>query len=198
MHHATNRVLKYGGILGSCAAFVVCTMYVTQSTAESSTGSPDEVASASANPSREPGATGITIPKGYRDWRLVSVAHEAGNLNDIRAILGNDATIKAYREHASSFPDGAVIARLAWKFVPSETNDRVFGRQQSFVAGPQPNWYLQLMVKDSRKYSATGGWGFAQFDKDGNPSANEAQLKACFPCHTPAKGHDYVFTQYAP
>jgi hypothetical protein len=40
----------------------------------------------------------IQIPAGYRDWRLISVAHEAGNLNDIRAVLGNDAAIEAYRK----------------------------------------------------------------------------------------------------
>jgi hypothetical protein len=41
---------------------------------------------------------GVTIPPGYRDWRLISVAHEEGRLNDLRAILGNDRAIKAYRE----------------------------------------------------------------------------------------------------
>ena len=56
---------------------------------------------------------GIKIFPGYRDWKLISVAHEAGNLNDIRAILGNDIAIKSYREGKQSFPDGAVIARLS-------------------------------------------------------------------------------------
>jgi hypothetical protein len=41
---------------------------------------------------------GVKIPAGYRDWRLISVAHEEGNLNDLRAILGNDVAIKAYQE----------------------------------------------------------------------------------------------------
>jgi len=134
------------------------------------------------------------IPPGYRDWRLISVAHEAGDLNDFRAILGNDVAIKAYREEKLPFPDGTIIARLAWSYVPSEENNKVFGRAQSFVAGPPIN--LQLMVKDSRKYAATGGWGFAQF-KDGKP-ADEALLKTCFPCHEPAKAQDFVFTRYSP
>ena len=140
---------------------------------------------------------GIKIFPRYRDWRLVSVAHEEGTLNDLRAILGNDIAIKAYREGKLPFPDGAIIARLAWSYVPSEENDKVFGRRQSFVPGPQPEWYLQFMVKDSKKYAATGGWGFAQFDKDGKP-ADEAMHKTCFPCHEPAKARDLVFTYYAP
>jgi hypothetical protein len=137
---------------------------------------------------------GIKVPPGFRDWKLISVAHEAGNLNDFRAVLGNDVAIKAYREEKLPFPDGAIIARLAWSYVPSEENNKVFGRAQSFVAGPPIN--IQFMVKDSKKYMATGGWGFAQF-KDGKP-ADEALHKTCFPCHEPGKARDFVFTHYAP
>ena len=137
---------------------------------------------------------GIKIPPGYRDWKLISVAHEEGNLNDLRALLGNDVAIKAYREGKLPFPDGTIIARLAWSYVPSEENNKVFGRSQSFVAGPATN--VQFMVKDSKKYAATGGWGFAQF-KDGKP-ADAALLKTCFPCHEPVKARDFVFTHYAP
>jgi len=60
------------------------------------------------------------IPPGYRDWKVVSVAHEEGDLNDIRAILGNDLAIKAYRAGKLPFPDGAIIGRIAWSYVPSE------------------------------------------------------------------------------
>src|SRR5471032_2168610 len=130
---------------------------------------------------------GIKIPPGYRDWKLISVAHEEGKNNDLRAILGNDVAIKAYREGKLPFPDGTIIARLAWSYVSSEENNKVFGRAQSFVPGPAPNRYLQFMVKDSKKYAATGGWGFAQFNNEGKPSADEAKLKTCFPCHEPVK-----------
>lgn len=62
-----------------------------------------------------------------------------------------------------SFPDGAIIGRIAWNYTASEENNKVFGREQSFVPGDPPLWYLQFMVKDSKKYAATGGWGYAQF-----------------------------------
>ena len=137
---------------------------------------------------------GVKIPSGYRDWRLVSVAHEAGNLNDFRAILGNDVAIKAYREGKLPFPDGTILVRLAWSYVTSEENNKVFGRDQSFVAGPPIN--VQLMVKDSRKYAATGGWGFGFFE-DGKP-VEGAPMNSCFPCHNQAKASDLVFTHYAP
>ena len=134
------------------------------------------------------------IPPGYRSWQLISVAHEEGNLNSFAAILGNDVAIKAYTEGKLPFPDGAIIAALHWRFVSSEENNKVFGRPQSFVAGPPTN--VQFMVKDSTKYALTGGWGFAHFN-DGKP-ADEAFLKTCFPCHAKIKDRDLVFTRYAP
>jgi Cytochrome P460 len=134
------------------------------------------------------------IPPGYRDWRLISLAHEEGNLHSLGAVLGNDVAIKAYREGKLPFPDGAIIAALHYSHVPSDENNKVFGQSQSFVPGVPTN--IQFMVKDSKKYVATGGWGFATFI-DGKPAA-AASMKSCFPCHNQAKASDLVFTRYAP
>ena len=137
---------------------------------------------------------GVKIPAGYRDWSVINVAREAGELNDLRVVLGNPTAIKAFRDGTLPFPDGTIIARLAWKSVPSAENNAVFGREQSFVTGAPTN--LEFMVKDSSRYAASGGWGFGQFT-DGKPD-DEALHKMCFPCHQPAKGHDFLFTHYAP
>jgi hypothetical protein len=134
------------------------------------------------------------IPPGYRDWRLISVSHEAGNLNSIGAVLGNDVAIKAFRDGKLPYPDGTIIAALHYGHVPSAENNKVFGQAQSFVPGPPTN--IQFMVKDSTKYAATGGWGFATF-VDGKPAA-AASMKSCFPCHNQSKASDLVFTHYAP
>src|SRR5262245_48672221 len=137
------------------------------------------------------------VPAGYRDWRVVSVAHEEGSLNDIRAILGNDLAINTYRAGKLPFPEGAIVGRIAWSYIPSEENNKVFGRAQSFVAGAPTEAYLQFMVKDSKKYAATGGWGYSSFDKDGKPSP-ESGMKTCFPCHEAVKDRDFIFTRYTP
>ena len=137
------------------------------------------------------------IPVGYRDWKVVSVAHEEGDLNDIRAILGNDVAINAYRAGKLPFPEGAIVGRIAWSYVPSEENNKVFGNTQSFVAGGPTDFYLQFMVKDSKKYAATGGWGYSSFDKDGKPSPEPA-MKTCFPCHQAVTDRDFIFTHYTP
>jgi hypothetical protein len=123
------------------------------------------------------------------------VAHEEGKLNDLRAILGNDVAIKAARQAKLPYPDGTIIARLAWGYEPLGESSQAFGRFQSFVAGPPKNG-VQFMVKDSKKYASTGGWGYAQFD-DGKP-AGEAVQNTCFACHSTVKARDFVFNRYAP
>src|SRR5262245_53453784 len=151
---------------------------------------------------------GVTLPAGYRDWALISIARVGTPLNDMRAKLGNELAMKAYREGRTPFPDGTIIARLAWNQAASqEDNDavrplleRAFGADttakilsESFVAGRASN--VQFMVKDSKKYAATGGWGFAQFT-NGKPD-DEALHKTCFGCHAPASERDFVFTRYS-
>ena len=98
-------------------------------------------------------------PAWIRQWELVAIAHESG-LDELRAILGNAIALKAYREKVLPFPDGAILAKMAWKYVPSTEF------KSAFVPGPATT--VQIMVKDSRKYAATGGWGFGRFI-DGKP-----------------------------
>jgi hypothetical protein len=130
---------------------------------------------------------GVSVPSGYRQWELVGVAHESG-LDELRAVLGNAIAMQAYREGTLPFPDGAILAKLAWKHVPStEFNG-------AFVPGAPTT--VQIMVKDARKYPSTGGWGFGRFI-DGKP-VDEAQHKTCIPCHQAnVKSHDLVFTRFA-
>ena len=105
---------------------------------------------------------GIKLPQGYRDWRLISVKQltgkqltgAGGELKQLRAELGNDLAIKAFRDGTLPFPDGAIIAALHWNEVSSDSDNRVLaagfpklGLQSSF-AGSAVN--VQFMVKDSK------------------------------------------------
>jgi hypothetical protein len=144
---------------------------------------------------------GIKIPAGYRDWRLITVKQLAGNkLKQLRAQLGNDIAIKAFREGKLPFPDGAIIAALHWNEASSDLDNQVLANGfpgaslESVLAGSAVN--VQFMVKDSKKCAASGGWGYADFT-NGKPG-DQALHEKCFPCHVPAKDHDYVFTHYAP
>jgi len=135
------------------------------------------------------------MPAGYRDYRFISVAHEAGGLNSLGAVLGNDVAIKAYRSKTLPFPDGTIIAALHYAHSPNDENNKIFGQPQSFTPGKPTN--IQFMIKDSKKYAATGGWGFGHFNADGTVGA-PALMNTCFPCHAREKARDLVFTQYAP
>jgi Cytochrome P460 len=131
---------------------------------------------------------GVTMPRGYRQWELIAPAEEAAPLNELRAVLGNTVATNAYRSGSLPFPDGAVLVKLAWKRVQSSEFE------PAFVPGTATT--IQVMVKDSRKYAATGGWGFGRFVN--STPAEEAQHKTCFACHEAGvKGHDYVFTRLA-
>jgi Cytochrome P460 len=143
-------------------------------------GHPDEEASIGSP------IYGVTIPPGYRDWQLIAVKqlHFAGRGEQLRAQVGNEIAMKAFKEGTLPFPDGAIIAAIHWSQVSSEDNNK----------GSRVN--VQFMVKDSKKYAATGGWGFADFT-DRKPG-DKALHETCFPCHIPAKDHDYVYTRYAP
>jgi hypothetical protein len=139
------------------------------------------------------------IPPGYRDWKMIAVDHLlTGKVDQLRAQLGNEIAVQAFKKGKTPFPDGTIIAALHWNRVPSEGNNSVlsgpFPGAQSFVVGSTVN--VQFMVKDSKKYEATGGWGFGDF-ADGKPG-DETLMRTCFPCHSAAKSRDYVFTRYAP
>lgn len=131
---------------------------------------------------------GIGIPDGYREWSLVAPSHRTDNKDELRSILANPVAYKALRDGTLPLPDGSVLAKLAWVREPM---DEFPG---AFRPGTAPR--IEFMVKDSKKYVATGGWGFARFI-NGKP-ANEETHKSCFPCHEAnVKGHDFVFTRFA-
>src|SRR6516225_153401 len=189
---ATGQIV---GALGVCATIAVCTLYVTKSTSQSAK---EGQAGSNASP-----IYGITIPAGFRDWRLISVKQLTsadGKLKQLRAQLGNDIAITAFRAGKLPFPDGAIIAALHWNEASSDADNQVLASGfpgaglESVFAGSAVN--VQFMVKDSKKYAASGGWGYADFT-NGRPG-NQTLHEKCFPCHVPAKDHDYVFTHYAP
>ena len=192
-----RAIVKALGALAVCATIGVYTLYVTKSTAQTAKEDQPQ-AESNASP-----IYGVTIPAGYRGWHLISVKRltgAGGKLHQLRAELGNDIATKAYQEGKFPFPDGSIIAALHWNEDSSDADNQVLaggfpglGLDSTF-AGSAVN--VQFMVKDSKKYAESGGWGFADFT-NGKPG-NEALHKTCFPCHVPAKDHDYVFTRYAP
>ncbi len=139
--------------------------------------------------------------KGYEGWQTISVSH---NGEMLAVILGNPAMIDAYKAgvpgNGKPFPDGAKMAKIHWN---SKKNETAPGQPLQ----PSTLHDVDFMVKDSKRFSDSGGWGYAEFEYDGAsdtfrpgtqadqpPQGNDA--KCGFACHTIVKNQDYVFTAY--
>jgi hypothetical protein len=147
-----------------------------------------------------PGGLAFSEFKGYEAWQTISVSR---NEKALAVILGNPAMIDAYRAgipaNGKPVPDGAKMAKVHWKPKPNAISP------QSTVSGELEN--VDFMVKDSKRFADSGGWGYAVFDYDaasdtfkpGNTSSTPPQgndAKCGLACHTAVKTRDYVFTEY--
>ena len=113
-----------------------------------------------------------------------------GDKQHIRLILGNPVVIKVMKEKIRPFPDGAVLAKIAW----------TTRKHPKFPVATEPCSFFQaeFIVKDAVRYKTTGGWGFARFvGSNYKPYGSDPGfMQECFVCHQPVKGNDYVFTSY--
>jgi hypothetical protein len=138
-----------------------------------------------------PAPNGITMPEGYRDWKLIASSHRPDN-NTMRVILGNETAVSAARKgRTNPWPEGAVLAKMVWKNVQHE--------KWPSATIPGEFVHVEFMIKNSRKYASTGGWGFARWKgMSQKPYGKDSSfVQECFGCHTPMKDNDYVFTRPA-
>src|SRR5450432_1028400 len=139
--------------------------------------------------------------RGYEGWQTISVSENGGLL---AVILGNPAMISAYKAgvpgNGKPFPDGAKMAKIHWN---PKKNETAPGQPLQ----PSTLHDVDFMVKDSKRFTDSGGWGYAEFEYDAAsdtfkpgtvadqpPQGNDAKCGAA--CHTAAKKQDYVFTAY--
>lgn len=135
-----------------------------------------------------PSANGIKYPAGLKNWRVISTSYRNDN-NTQRAILGNTIAINAARAgQTNPWPQGTILAKLVWKNTQHPIWDS--------AVVPGEFVHSEIMVKDSTKFKATKGWGYARWKgKDQQPyGADQSFAQECFSCHTQAKANDYVFT----
>ena len=132
--------------------------------------------------------------RGYEDWQLISTSKTDDRM---KVILGNPTIIAAFKSgipgNGKPFPEGSKIAKIQWK--PKKSTEAPF-----VVDVPDTFADLFLMEKDSKRFSQTGGWGYAQFDYDpasATYSADKAGTPSCGDvCHVKVKAKDYVFHPY--
>ena len=147
-----------------------------------------------------PGGLALSEFKGYESWQTISVSQHGKVL---AVIVGNPVIISAYQAgipgNGKPFPDGAKMAKIHWAAKPNQ-----FFPDASI---PDKLANVDFMVKDSKRFADSGGWGYAVFDYDAAsgtfkpgtsadtpPQGNDAKCGAA--CHSAAKATDYVFTQY--
>jgi hypothetical protein len=138
-----------------------------------------------------PTPNGIEMPEGYKDWRVISVAHRTDN-NTMRVIVGNDAAIAAARAGKTNpWPNGTILGKVVWKAKTSEHWEK--------ATVPGDFVHAEFMIKDAKKHAATGGWGYARWTgMDQKPYGKDANVaQECVACHTPVKSRDWVYTQPA-
>ena len=150
-----------------------------------------------------PGGLSFSEFRGYESWQVISVSH---NGDKLAVILGNPEMIDAYKAgipgNGNPFPDGAKMAKVHWTAIKNEAEPG-----QPAVPGPQHD--VDFMLKDSKRFADSGGWGYAAFEHD--PSSNsfrpansndrppqENDAKCGYACHTTVQKRDYVFTEYGP
>ena len=150
-------------------------------------------------PAAGTGDTSVSYPEGYRTWTFLhsSLVPPGGDAfskspcvkpctNGIFHFYANELAMKGLR--TGTYEDGAIIAEEMLQF---RMNDKGYGVEGSRVL-------TAVMVKDSHRYAATGGWGYGHFDEGSTVNDLDAKAQhACYQCHTVRKDHDYVFSQYA-
>jgi Cytochrome P460 len=148
-----------------------------------------------------PGGLAFSEFRGYERWQVVSISHTGEQV--MAAILANPMMIDAYKAgipgNGQPFPDGAQMAKVHWAPKKLET----------FPTATVPGTLhdVDFMVKDSKRFADSGGWGYGAFKynsasgkftpadmTDMPPQGNDA--KCGYSCHTRAKARDYVFTEY--
>jgi len=134
----------------------------------------------------QPAPNGITYFPDFKNWKVVSTTDRFDN-HTMRIIFGNDIAVRAIADHhINPWPNGTVFAKAAWaQQVDADGNTRT----GSFLQ-------VEFMIKDSDKYSATKGWGYARWlGMDLKPYGKDADFgKECVGCHNPVRGNDYVYT----
>ncbi|XZF15808.1 cytochrome P460 family protein [Chitinophagaceae bacterium MMS25-I14] len=134
----------------------------------------------------QPEFNGIDYISGWENWKAISTTDRFDN-GSMRIIYGNDVAVKAIEEnHINPWPEGTVFAKAAWKDQKDKEGNISTG---AF-------WQVEFMIKDSKKYAATRGWGWGRWRGTTlTPYGKDASFtNECTTCHEPMKSNDFVFS----
>jgi hypothetical protein len=146
---------------------------------------------------KAPNGISFSEIRGYEKWQFVAPSYRT-DVNEVREILANDKMIEAYVAgipgNGKSFPDGSIIVKIGYSLV----KDPDFGAAQV----PDKLKRVEFIVKDTKRFPDTSGWGYARFVYDAakdtfSPFGADAKfVDQCYACHEAVKAADYIFTKY--
>src|SRR4030095_3843152 len=144
---------------------------------------------------RGPNGLAFSEFRGYEGWQTVSISQS----ERLAVILANPVMIKAYESgipgNGKPFPDGSKMAKIHWNPKKLETFPS--------ATVPASLHDVDFMVKDSKRFADSGGWGWGAFlydaatdtvtpaDQTGTPPPGEHRTCG-LACHTIVKTRDYV------
>jgi hypothetical protein len=144
-----------------------------------------------------PNGISFSEVRGYETWQVIAPSRRTDN-KELRIILGNTLMINAYKNgipgNGKPFPDGSIIVKIGW----SERQSPVFPA----AFEPDVLRRVEFIVKDSKRFPDTSGWGYARFVYDAKtatytPYGKDASFaQECYQCHTIVKAKDFIFTGY--
>ena len=156
---------------------------------------------------RSPNGISFSEFQDYEAWQVIasSMPDDAAGCGTspapgcIKAIVGNPVMIRAYKDgipaNGKSVPDGAMMAKIEWQ--KARDPESAYG---AVVPGALAE--VAFMVKDSKRFPKTDGWGYATFKPDASSDTwktfgdGPAFANTCHACHTIVKARDFVFTKY--
>lgn len=146
---------------------------------------------------KAPNGIAFSEVRGYETWQVIAPSYRTDN-NELRIILGNAKMITAYKKgipiNGKPFPDGSIIVKIGW----AERKNPAF----PVAFEPDILKRVEFIVKDSRRFPATSGWGYARFVYDVQTTAftpygkDASFAQECYQCHTTVKARDFIFTGY--
>ncbi|MCE5262155.1 MAG: cytochrome P460 family protein [Deltaproteobacteria bacterium] len=146
---------------------------------------------------KAPNGISFSEVRGYENWPFIAPSYRTDN-DELRVILGNARMIDSYKVgvpgNGKPFAEGSTIVKIGW----SERKSPVFPAAHE----PDVLKRVEFIMKDTARFPATSGWGYARFVYDAKTGAytpygkDESFARECYQCHTLVKGKDFIFTGY--
>jgi Cytochrome P460 len=146
------------------------------------------------------------LPKNFHEWVYVGSPLTPNALNggmanfpEFHNVYIEPCSYEKYKQ-TNVFPEGTIFFKELQLTLPGQNPDGSRAEPSGRGYFPGPLNGADSTVKDTKRYAATGGWGYYNFNHH-EPKAPTAKLKdksECAFCHQASAKKDEVWTQFYP